>query len=149
MPAGHSCVQANVAGAVLTQINLVCTCSVPKVYVQCRHKKSPPDSQIKKKRKKKQTRLNLKGCALHSCVQANVAGAVLTQINLVCTCSVPKVYVQCRHKKSPPDSQIKKKRKKKQTRLNLKGCALHWPNFLGLDAHYRWSHGIWILDILV
>ncbi len=26
-----------------------------------------------------------------------MASAVLTQIDLECTCSVPKVYVQCRH----------------------------------------------------
>ncbi len=29
-------------------------------------------------------------------LQANVASAVLTQVKLECTCSVPKVYVQCR-----------------------------------------------------
>ena len=29
-------------------------------------------------------------------LQANVASAVLTQIELECTCNVSKVYVQCR-----------------------------------------------------
>ncbi len=29
-------------------------------------------------------------------LQANVASAVLTQVVLECTCSVPKVYIQCR-----------------------------------------------------
>ncbi len=29
-------------------------------------------------------------------LQANVASAVLTQIVLECTCSVPKMYIQCR-----------------------------------------------------
>ncbi len=41
-------------------------------------------------------KLNVKYTVNGLRLQANVASAVLTQIEQECTCSVPKVYMQCR-----------------------------------------------------